>query len=159
MIMFRRRVRGGVTYQEVKRAYIEVFKIPRWRVLLSNIETLLRVGGIFRFADATYRQVTDADEQRLVVFLKQDQTDLQRYTHPDFDCDDFAFRLHGALHYDRDFAAMPIFITWVSWFDDGLSYAHAVESYYKDGKINIIEPQTDEVFGVPGHWKLNMVCG
>lgn len=156
---FRTPHRGAITYQEVKRAYIKAFKISRWRVLLSDIATLLRVGGIFRFADATYRQITDADERRLFAFLEEDQTDLQRYKHPDFDCDDYEFRLHGALHHDRDFAAMPIFITWVHWHADGMWYGHAVKTYYKDGVITTIEPQTDYVFVVPAHWRLDLVCG
>lgn len=75
-------------------------------------------------------------------------------------CDDFAFRLMGVFHQDRRTAAMPIFITWVSWDepDYGL-VGHAVLSFYSKGKVYIIEPQTDEVYEVPFYWNLDMICG
>jgi len=159
MIQFRRRNRGDLTYQEIKRAYIKAFHIPPWRVVLSDIATLLSVGGIFRFADATYRAMTDQDEQRLFAFLERDETNLERYQHPDFDCDDFEFRLHGALHQDRDFAAMPIFILWVSWALEVGRAGHALGTYYKDGEVKTIEPQNDKV-GLPhDYWRLDLLCG
>ena len=70
-------------------------------------------------------------------------------------CDDFAFSLMGVFHDNKDTAAMPIFITWVSMPEGG----HAVISYCKDGVVRIIEPQTDEIYDVPDEWKLMLLCG
>jgi len=70
-------------------------------------------------------------------------------------CDDFAFRLMGVFHQDLRTAAMPIFITWVGTPEGG----HAVLSYYKNGKVKIIEPQNDEIYAVPKSWALMLLCG
>jgi len=70
-------------------------------------------------------------------------------------CDDFAFRLMGVFHQNRETAAMPIFITWVLTPQGG----HAVLSCYVTGRIRIIEPQTDDISSVPAGWKLMLLCG
>jgi hypothetical protein len=175
MIKHRNTVRGTVNAADIIVAYQQAFNISEWRLLLSTLATALGVGGIFRLADASYLEMTDEDEQRLFDFLKKDKTDSEQYIAEDFDCDDFEFRLHGELHKDLDFAAMPIFITWVSWeitgswlkrvwsrlkfFVAGQRVGHAVMSYYKDGKVKITEPQNDAVYNVPPDWSLDLLCG
>jgi hypothetical protein len=89
------------------------------------------------------------------MILDADQGDKEDYETEWYDCDDFAFRLMGIFHCDREAAAMPIFITWVLLPEGG----HAVLSYYKDGEVKIIEPQTDQVFLVPEDWTLMLLCG
>jgi len=153
--------RGTVPAAEIISAYALAFNVSWWRLLLSTLATLLRVGGIFRLADATYKEMTDEDEQRLFGFLEQDKTNLERYEAEGFDCDDFTYRLYGALHTDRDFAAMPIYETWVRWEENGVELGHSVISYYKRSKevVKVIEPQTDSVFYVPDDWILEKING
>ena len=108
--------------------------------------------GIFFFADAYYKEV---DENAIAAVLAQDKTDAEQYVQEYLDCDDFAFSLMGAFHKNEATSAMPIFITWVLTSEGG----HAVLSYYKAGKVNIIEPQNDEIYPVPKSWKLLLLCG
>ena len=124
--------------------------------MLSTLATIFGIGGIFRLADATYREI---DEGALGRFLEKDKTDLEQWVAEDFDCDDHEFRLHGAVHTDRYLAAMPIFITWVSWIQDGQRVGHAVMSYYNDGVVKIVEPQNDDIYSVPSKYRLDLLCG
>ena len=156
---YRETIRGSVDVADILTAYTKAFHISQWRLILSTIAMALGVGGIFRLADASYREMTDEDEQRFFEFLKKDKTDLEKYIAEDFDCDDFEFRLHGEVHKDPAFAAMPIFITWVSWNTEQGRVGHAVKSYYKDGIVKIVEPQNDRIFDVPESWQLDMLCG
>jgi len=156
---YRQTDRGTVQAADIIAAYQAAFNIPWWRLLLSTLATALRVGGIFQLADASYREMTDDEERRLYGFLEQDKTNLEYYVDGDFDCDDFGFRLHGALHIDLAFAAMPIFITWVSWETSEGTVGHAVLTYYKAGKIKYIEPQNDIIKPIPEDWQLNLLCG
>ena len=175
---FRNTDRGTIQAAEIIAAYQEAFNIPWWRLLLSTLATALGIGGIFRLADASYREMTDAGEQRLFALLEKDKTDLEHYVAEDFDCDDFTFRLMGAIHTDPELCAMPIFITWVSWltagswvgrlwqrfkrFVTGDRAGHAVLSYYKTGIVCIVkiaEPQNDGIYPVPESWRLDLLCG
>lgn len=167
--------RGTVSAGEIITAYTEAFNIPWWRLLLSTLATALGIGGIFQLADASYGEMTDEEELRLYGFLEQDKTNLEHYVAEDFDCDDFTFRLFGALHTDLAFAAMPIYITWVSWeitgnwfkrvwtrikwFVTGQTAGHAVLSYYKASKVRYIEPQNDIIKPIPEDWQLRLLCG
>ena len=171
----RKSVRGTINAADIMAAYQEAFHIPQWKIVLDSIARLLGLGSIFQFADQYYQE---ADEVMLNEILEEDKTDLEQYKAEDFDCDDFAFRLMGVFHQDSRTVAMPIFITWVSWhvaksrlgrlwenikrFVTGETVGHAVISYYKDGKVNIvkiIEPQNDEIYEVPGDWSLMLLCG
>lgn len=152
----RNTVRGTISTADIIIAYQEAFRIPLWKLVLDTIARLFGVGSIFQLADQYYQEL---DEELLFNFLEQDKTDLEKYVAEDFDCDDFTFRLYGLLHMDLRLAAMPIFITWVSWTKNGQRYGHAVLSYYKDGEVHIIEPQNDEVYSVPKEWSLILVCG
>lgn len=149
MIKTRETIRGAITASEIQKAYKEAFKVPWWQMWFGNP---------FKLADQSY---LETDEALIKTILGEDKTELEEYTldefgNPieDFDCDDFAFRLMGVFHQNRKTAAMPIFITWVLIPQGG----HAVLSYYSNGVVNIIEPQTDEVFGVPD-WQLLLLCG
>lgn len=125
----------------IANAYCKAFKISWWQR-----------SGIFFFADKKYREV---DENVIAAVLAQDKTDAEEYVEEWFDCDDFAFSLMGMFHKNEATAAMPIFITWVLMPGGG----HAVLSYYKAGKVCIIEPQNDEIYPVPKNWKLLLLCG
>lgn len=168
----RRKVRGTVNVADILTAYQEAFHISPWKLLLDTIARAFGAGSIFQLADQSY---AEADEGVISEILDKDKTDLEQYKAEDFDCDDFAFRLMGAFHQDLRTAAMPIFITWVSWevtgswlkrvwtrlksFVTGQRVGHAVLSYYKDGKVNIIEPQNDDIYPVPEGWRLDLLCG
>jgi hypothetical protein len=95
------------------------------------------------------------DPGLLQMILDADTGDKEEYETEFYDCDDFAFRLMGVLHMDREAAAWPVFVTWVNTPQGG----HAVLSYYLDGRVFIIEPQTDEMFLVPEDWTLTLLCG
>ena len=175
MIRYRNKARGTVDATEIITAYQEAFNISWWSLLLSTIAQFLGIGGIFRLADASYREMTEADEQHFLIFLESDKTDLEKYVAEDFDCDDFTFRLYGELHKDPELAAMPIFITWVSWetpgswfkrawarlkaFVTGQRAGHAVLSYYKGAIVKYVEPQNDGIYSIPERWRLDLLCG
>lgn len=133
---------------EIEAAYREAFNLrfSFWSWLFKL------VGNNIYLADAYYQE---ADPGYIDLIVDADQGDKEEYDLETFDCDDFAFRLMGVFHMDRETAAMPIFITWVS-FPGG---AHAVLSYYYDGEVRIIEPQNDEVFPVPEDWSLLVLIG
>lgn len=148
----RQTVRGKIGAAEVIAAYQRAFDIPSWKLGLDSIARLLGLGSIFQLADQYYQEV---DEDLIRDILLADKTNLEQYQAEDFDCDDFAFRLMGVLHQNRNTAAMPIFITWIK-LDDGAG--HALLSYYKDGKVKMIEPQTD-VIHIVQKWELWLLCG
>lgn len=147
---YRNAVRGTISSSTIMEAYQKAFGMSWWELLLNSFR------GVFKFADQYYQEL---DEELLLSFLKHDKTDLEKYVAEDFDCDDFTFRLYGLLHMDSRLAAMPIFITWVSWTSNGQRYGHAVISYYKDGIVKIVEPQNDFVFSIPKEWQLDLLCG
>ena len=142
----RNTVRGSVNAVDIITAYRKAFNMSWWQVLLATLQ------GVFKLADQYYQV---ADEAIILEILERDKTDLVLYVAEDNDCDDRAFRLMGVYHQDNRTVAMPIFITWVSMPEGG----HAVLSYYKNGKVHIIEPQNDEVYFVPKDWSLMLLCG
>ena len=121
-----------------------------WQSLLSLFN------GTFKMADAYYHE---ADEGVIKEILEKDRTDHMPYIPEDTDCDDHTFRLMGVFHIDERTRAMPIFITWVDWYEDNQRYGHAVLSYFIGGMVKIIEPQNDFIFNVPNDWTLNLLCG
>jgi len=139
-----------IKVSEIQAAYNRVFTVKWWERLFCIT--------CFRFADAEYKAV---DIDKLQRVLEKDKTDQMIYTVDEdgkplewFDCDNFTAALEGALHKDYDTAAMPIFRTYV------LSTQHALLTFYCDGEIFAIEPQTDEIYWVPeGEWELSLVCG
>ena len=149
-----------VTNVEIVQGYIRAFNIPLWKVVLSGVSAYLGVGGMFRLVDRKYRVITDADEERFFELLDKDYTDREKWVTDFFDCDDFTYSLHGTIHKDRAFAAMPFFITHVEWYDEeGDRYGHYVVSYCKDGIVKVVEPQSDLVQLPPEHWRFRGVEG
>jgi len=138
------RNRGEIKASEIEKAYTETFRVSFRQRLFGQVYIGL--------ADESYRK-TNVSLIRQI--LKTDETDKQKYEAEEFDCDDFAFRLMGKFHEDRDTAAMPIFITWVVIPQGG----HAVLSFYYYGMVLIIEPQTDKIFPVPEGWRLIALMG
>jgi hypothetical protein len=147
MKILRKTVRAGANSSDIITAYQQAFNMSWWQSLLSLFQ------GVFKMADQSYDV---ADEDFIKAILCHDKTEREQYEAERFDCDDFAFRLMGAFHRDLGTAAMPIFITWVGMPD---GYGHAVLSYYKDGKVKIIEPQNDDIYDVPQEWSLLLLCG
>ncbi|MBA7686002.1 hypothetical protein ES703_94433 [subsurface metagenome] len=111
-----------------------------------------------RFADLIYEEI---DISHLLEILENDKTDQMTYSLDGngqpierYDCDDFAFALGGAFHKDYMAAAMPLFLTYVR------NIGHALWTFYYDGEIFVIEPQTDEIYWLPeGEWKLSLLAG
>ena len=145
-------VKGDIPLSVIKIAYQEAFHITNKDWFRNFLRLFFNVGSVFNFADLYYKE---ADEELIQMILDADQGDKEEYVAEWYDCDDFAFRLMGIFHCDREAASMPIFITWVLSQQGG----HAVLSYYKDGKVKIIEPQTDQIFSVPENWTLILLCG
>lgn len=143
----RRPNQGTIAAQEIISAYTKAFKIPWWKMLLPGI-----FGVSFQLADQTYNPV---DWGKLSEILEIDRTENQEYVAEAYDCDDFAYRLMGAFHRDRETAGMAIFITWVKTPRGG----HALLSFYYQGDVVMIESQTDEIFDVPKDWQLSLLCG
>jgi len=143
---------GPISAEEVQAAYEAAFRIQGEGCLARVIGLVYQLRGVFQFADAFYQPV---DQDLLQMILDADQGDKEEYVTEDYDCDDFAFNLMGVFHQNRQSAAWPIFITWILTPEGG----HAVLSYYRDGQVWIIEPQTDEIFAVPDDWTLLLLCG
>jgi len=76
-------------------------------------------------------------KQDVEEFLAEDPTDQERYVTEVFDCDDFSFRLMGQFH-TKPYSALAFGIAWSS--------VHAYNVFIDiEGKVWIIEPQTDEL--------------
>lgn len=141
---------SDISALKIQETYNRVFTVRWWERLFGI--------ACFRFADAFYKPV---DMDKLREILERDKTDQMVYTVDKdgkplewFDCDNFTAALEGALHKDYETAAMPIFRTYV------LTIQHALLTFYYDGEIFAIEPQTDEIYWIPkGEWKLSLVCG
>jgi hypothetical protein len=143
---------GDITPAEIQAAYESAFDIAGDDWLHKLLRIFLTIRTPFYFADQLYKPVED---ELLQMILDADTGDKEDYETEFYDCDDFAFRLMGWFHMDRQAAAWPMFITWVNTSQGG----HAVLSYYKNGQVYIIEPQTDQVFPVPEDWSLILLCG
>jgi len=129
---------------EVMQIYQKAFNVPWWMMLFRNP---------FQLADQKYVVTNSKD---IAEVLALDKIDIYQYAAEEFDCDDFAFALMGAFHHHLKTASMPIFITWVNTPRGG----HAVLSYiHEDGKVRIIEPQSDLIMFVPENWSLLLLCG
>lgn len=125
----------------------------------------------FKLADQTYLM---ASLTKIKQILRKDRTDKQKWEKEFFDCDDFTFSLMGAFHRDRETAAMPMFITWITTLGflrrlwnkirgQKFKGGHAVITFYYSAKVSIIEPQSDEISPIDypfmEGWRLDLVCG
>ena len=129
---------------------------------MSWWQSFLSLFGTFKMADAYYHE---ADEGVIKEILKKDLADRKPYIIEDYDCDDSTFEVMGVFHQDKRACCMPIFITWVEWYENGNRYGHALLSYFIGGIVKMIEPQTDGICTV-AEWlekypsgKLNLLCG
>ena len=116
----------------------------------------VQYGSNIRFCDMNYKR---ADESIIKAITDQDRIDQEEYVADFFDCDDFTFALMGAFHHCRETAAMPIFIIYVQWGEEGNIAAHSIMSYYNNGQIILIEPQSDHCYTVPADWILTFLTG
>ncbi len=77
-----------------------------------------------------------ADEE-MARFLREDKTNLERYIVEKYDCDDFTWRLLGALS-EGPWASIAAGFAW--------SNTHAFNVYINDKEqLMVIEPQTDKI--------------
>jgi len=139
MIVGRTVSSGSITTSEIKKAYKKAFKT---RPYFCH----------FHIADEHYHL---ANVETIKKVIKEDIGDTVTYISDDFDCDNYAFSLMGALNRNFETAKMPIFITWVLTPEGG----HALLSFYDKGEIKMIEPQDDSIFPVPPEWKLILIIG
>jgi len=106
-------------------------------ILLSELRDVLKKAcnePTIYLSDMDYALIPKSEMLR---FLKRDLTDLAKYTPEYYDCDDFSFRLHGALSIPA-WGGIAFGIAW--------STMHAYNIFVDDErKVWIIEPQTDRL--------------
>lgn len=135
---------GYIPAVDIENAYKKALNVSSLDIIKKNV--------CFHISDAGYLPI---NTNELAAFLEEDKTDLEKYVAEYFDCDDFTFRLMGALHMSRGMASQPFFVTWVDTPEGG----HSVLSFYIEGKIKMIEPQSDSIFDVPKEYKLMVIMG
>ena len=138
---------GYIPASDIETAYKKAFNVSCLDIIKRNV--------CFHISDAGYLPI---NTNELTTFLQEDKTEQEKYKLDDFnhfDCDDFTFRLMGVFHMNRGMAGQPFFITWVDTPEGG----HSVLSFYIEGKIKIIEPQSDVISDVSQDYKLWMICG
>lgn len=95
-------------------------------------------GGAVYLSDTKYKLYSDAD---INTVLTSDLTDLEVWISQYFDCDDFAQVVAGVVN--SKLKGVPFGILWFK----GQRIYHAVNCYYSpEGKMRVVEPQTDHVF-------------
>jgi len=140
---------GEINYIDLIDFYRKAFGMD-W---LTYIIALLT--GKFKLENEYYKEISDEDEKLIEMILDADQGDKEEWILDWYDCGAFTFRLMGVFHADRDTAAMPILILWVSMPEGG----HAIITYKKGDEAKIIEPQNDDIYGLPSGWGLELLCG
>lgn len=82
---------------------------------------------------------------------------IQRYTFPDFDCEDFAFYGMGIWHKTIETARMATYIIWVSYGNK----AHALNACCTAEAFYLIDPQdtTYTPFRLPKQYKIQFLVG
>jgi len=135
---------GYIPASDIETAYKKAFNVSCLDIIKRNV--------CFHISDAGYLPI---NTNELTTFLQEDKTEQEKYVAEYFDCDDVTFRLMGVLHMNRGMASQPFFITWVDTPEGG----HSVLSFYIEGKIKIIEPQSDAISDVLQNWKPIMICG
>jgi len=135
---FRRRIEEQIGKLRERLAQYEIAP-PRitdyigWDELRSLLKGACKEPTIY-LSDTSYALISKSEMLR---FLKEDLVDLAKYTPEYYDCDDFSFRLHGAL-------SLPVWggiAFGIAW-----SATHAYNIFVDDErKVWIIEPQTDQL--------------
>jgi len=103
--------------------------------------------GVHIFIKDMEYQTTSLTELRR--FLDYDKTDENEYGKW-FDCDNFSFTLMAGLS-NKHWSMLPTGILWTVIQNEP---PHALNLFIDNNKeVWLIEPQTDEVFELPEHWK------
>jgi len=103
-----------------------------------------------------------ADAKLLIkAWRKGHVATIQKYTFPDFDCEDFAFYGMGVWHSTIETGRVATFIIWVTYSKGGKNYAHALNAFCTQTKFFLIDPQdrTYTPFGLPKHYKIQVLIG
>jgi len=129
--------------EEIRTAYKKAFK--------TTPSTDFHLGG-----QECYKPL---NPELLKEFLKIDPIDKKEYIATYRDCRDFSYMLFGEINCDERFDGCPIFITWYGTPEGGKKEGHSVLSYFYNGKIYLLEPQTDEITGVDPDFELWDIFG
>lgn len=98
--------------------------------------------GEIYLSDRTYK-LCNIDDVR--EFCQRDNTNHQKYTANDFDCDDFAYRLMGQFS-TPDWSALAFGICWTD--------RHALTCFVDEDKMLwFLEPQSDAIESNLASWQ------
>ena len=103
-----------------------------------------------------------ADAKTLIAAWRKGKVaTIQKYTFPDFDCEDFAFYGMGVWHSTIECGRVATFIIWVTYLKGGTQYAHALNAFCTQTKFFLIDPQdrTYTPFILPEHYKIQVSIG
>ena len=133
---------GLIPYQDIVKAYKKAFNISSIDVLKKKV--------CFHIEDVNYEPI---DWTEFEKFIREDKTDKKDYCDK-FDCENFGYVMLGAIRSNDKLTACPIFGAKI--LIDG---AHYLLTFYQDGKVKFLEPQTDEVINVHPEWRLAYING
>lgn len=107
------------------------------------------VGDNIYFVDSRYLLVPPDEVKRLLAW---DATDSFVYVSERYDCDNYGLRLWGQVNSLPEWAGLSVGVIWFS------EPPHAVNVFVDvDGKVWLIEPQSDEIFAKPAHCKAFLI--
>jgi len=107
------------------------------------------VGSKIYFKDSRYLLVPMDDVKR---FLNWDGTDEFTYVSEQYDCDNYELRLWGQINSLPEWAGISLGMIWFS------KPAHALNFFIDvEGKVWLIEPQSDTIFEKPQDWEAFLI--
>ncbi len=124
-----------------------------WRDTEYVAQRLLKefpeVGDRIYFSDSRYLMVPQDEVERL---LNWDATDGFIYVPELYDCDNYSFRLWGQINSLPEWAGLSLGII---WFSDP---PHAMNVFVDvEGRVWLIEPQSDDIFEKPSDGKAYLI--
>lgn len=113
------------------------------------LEQFPEVGSKIYFKDSRYLLVPIDEVERL---LNWDATDEFVYVPEQYDCDNYELRLWGQINSLPEWAGISLGMVWFS------EPAHALNLFVDiEGKVWLIEPQSDTVFEKPQDWEAFLI--
>ena len=115
--------------------------------LMTLVKTQLGNHVTVNLSDSDYKLIPKEEMDR---FLKEDKTNTYNYVSEYFDCDDFSFKLMGAMK-SPEWASIAFGVAW----GDTPGGSHAFNCFVDSSRILwLIEPQSDKIFKKPNNWKV-----
>jgi len=113
------------------------------------LEQFPEVGSKVYFKDSRYLLVPMDQVERL---LNWDGTDEFAYVSEQYDCDNYELRLWGQVNSLPEWAGISLGMVWFS------EPAHALNFFVDvEGKVWLIEPQSDTIFEKPQGWEAFLI--